>query len=134
MCINLKPGTMKLRTFYIILSMIIALPLCCKADVSLPLIPPTTESADDDIPDRKKHKAPPAPVLCFINFETGAVSFSSAAVGEVEVYEICDESGEICLGSYGTAAEFVDALDNLSGEYCVRFITINGNYTGYINK
>lgn len=114
--------------------MIIALPLCCKADISLPLIPPTTESADDDIPDRKKHKAPPAPVLCFINFETRAVSFSSAAVGEVEVYEICDESGEICLGSYVNAAEFVDALDNLNGEYCVRFITINGNYTGYINK
>ena len=125
---------MKLKTFCIFLSMIIALPLCCKADVSLPLIPPVIEDPDDGSPDYNKHKSPPAPVLCFINFETGAVSFSSAAVDEVEVYEICDESGEICLGSYGTAAEFVDALDNLSGEYCVRFITINGNYTGYINK
>ncbi|MBD5256250.1 MAG: hypothetical protein HDS50_01270 [Bacteroides sp.] len=125
---------MKLRTFCVILAMIIVLPLCCKADISLPLIPPATEVPDDGAIGSKKHKSPPAPVLCFINFETGAVSFSSAAVGEVEVYEICDESGEICLGSYGTAAEFVDALDNLSGEYCVRFITINGNYTGYINK
>ncbi|MDE5836697.1 MAG: hypothetical protein K2H50_06795 [Paramuribaculum sp.] len=124
---------MKLKTFCIFLAMIVALPLCCKADVSLPLIPPTTEE-DNPIVDLNKHRMPPAPVMCFINFETRAVSFSSAAVGEVEVYEICDESGGICLGSYDTAAEFVDALDNLSGEYCVRFITINGNYTGYINK
>ena len=112
--------------------MVLALPHCCKADISLPLTPPTTEDPDP-IQAPNKHRTPPAPVFCFINIENGSVSFSSAAVGEVEEYQICDEEGEICFCSYDTAAEFTNALNNLTGEYCIKFLTVNGYYSGYIN-
>ncbi len=125
---------MKLKTFCVILATLFALPLCCKADISLPLIPPTTEIPDDDEPANKKHKAPPAPVLCFIDFDTETVSFSSLSIGEVYEYLIYEETGETCLGNYDNVAEFVVALGNLNGEYCIRFQTIKGYYTGYINR
>ncbi|MDE6652239.1 MAG: hypothetical protein K2K08_07525 [Paramuribaculum sp.] len=124
---------MKLREICVIIVMVLAMPLCCKADISLPLTPPKTENPDDEIPGLKRHRTPPAPVICFINIENGSVSFSSAAVGEVEEYQICDEEGEICFCSYNTAAEFTNALNNLTGEYCIKFLTVNGYYSGYIN-
>ena len=125
---------MKIKTFCVILTMLFALPLCCKADILLPLISPITQDPDPiENPRDKKHKAPPAPVLCFIDFETETVSFSSLSIGEVEEYLIYDETGETCIADYDNAIEFVVALGNLSGEYCIRFLTINGYYTGYIN-
>lgn len=112
--------------------MLLTLPFYGKADITTPLEPPTTEDPDPE--NNKRHKAPPAPVLCFIDFEAGTVSFSSDAIGEIEEYRICDESGETCIGSYDDPAEFVAVLGDLNGDLCVRFLSPKGYYTGYITK
>lgn len=113
--------------------MLLAIPFYCKADIITPLEPPTTEDPDPE-ENLKKHKAPPAPVLCFIDFEAGTVSFSSEVVGEIEEYLICDESGENCISSYDDPAEFVAALNALNGDFCIRFLSPKGYYTGFITK
>ncbi len=108
--------------------------LKCQAETTFPLIPPTEEGPDEEIPGYIKHKTPPAPVLCFIDFEAGTVSFSSEAVGEIEEYLICNESGENCISSYDDPAEFVAALNALNGDLCIKFLSPKGYYTGFITK
>ncbi|MDE6265646.1 MAG: hypothetical protein K2M11_10965 [Paramuribaculum sp.] len=72
--------------------------------------------------------------MCFIDFEVGTVSFNSTAIGEIEEYQICNESGETCIGSYDDLAEFVSALSSIDGDLCIRFLSPKGYYTGYITK
>ncbi len=132
---HIKMNRMKLKLLSAILVMLLILPLYGKADITTPLEPPTTEDPVPTYPpSHNKHKAPPAPVLCFIDFEAGTVSFSSEVVGEIEEYLICDESGENCISSYDDPAEFVAALNVLNGDLCIKFLSPKGYYTGFITK
>lgn len=96
------------------------------------MIPPEDCGWGDDIPDGKKHRMPPAPIMCFIDMDAGTVTFCSSVLDEIDSYQIYDESGEICIGAYDTPADFTTALTDLSGDYCLKFLTPKGTYTGYI--
>lgn len=126
---------MKLNLFCAFLFILLALPFHGKADITTPLEPPTTEDPIPTYPpSHNKHKTPPVPLLCFIDFETGTVTFSSTTIGEIEEYLICDETGETCIGCYDDPAEFVAALSIIDGDLCIRFLSPKGYYTGYITK
>lgn len=110
-----------------------AIPFNAIGEVTLPIEPPTTEDHDPDVIAYGKHRIPPAPIMCFIDMEEGTVTFSSSVLDEIDSYQIYDESGKICLGAYDNAADFTTALTDLTGGYCLKFLTPKGTYTGYIN-
>ncbi|MDE5744469.1 MAG: hypothetical protein K2H84_02255 [Paramuribaculum sp.] len=98
-----------------------------------PVTFPIQNDPGDEKPDSHRHRMPPAPIMCIIDFEAKTVVFTSSTIEGIYDYQVYEADEEICVGSYGDTSEFVDALGSLSGNYCIRFITPKETFTGYIN-
>lgn len=125
--------SMKTLIYFCLLLIFLPMPFYGNAEVTLPVDPPTTIGDPIVEPFPHRHRIPPAPIMCFIDMEEGTVTFSSSVLDEIDSYQIYDESGKICLGAYDNAADFTTALTDLTGGYCLKFLTPKGTYTGYIN-
>lgn len=80
--------------------------------------------------DKDQRRAPGRDILCLLS-KTGGVDFNGA-VETITLYEIWDDNGDICLGSYNYESDFIEELFSLEGEYQLRFITDNLTLVGYV--
>lgn len=79
--------------------------------------------------DNEGNRAPSRPIFCTISAEGIQMDVDAE---DIQLYEIWDADGELCIASYTEESDFINALFSLEGEYQIQFTTEDYTYIGYV--
>lgn len=124
---------MKTIAKQILLAFMLLIPMATLAaenEVTIILDQAAEEDDEPDYNEGRGLRSAPAPIICVIDFAQRSVNVGIA--DEITSYEIWSDDQSVCLSASDDDASFVEALAELQGEYCVRFVSESRAFRGWI--
>lgn len=104
----------------------------CHAQDTIPVFMTPDDPPRED-PNRR-HRMPPAPIVCIIDLLNGTISSDSPLMSDAETYQLLTEDGEICMIETENPSEAVEYLRaNRAVAVRLRIIVADRFYTGLVS-